>query len=386
MQTFDYIIIGSGLSGLLTAHEMSKDNWFANKTILILDQHIKNTNDRTWCFWEKETGEFESIVHKNWQQAFIGNQDKNKIYDLNPYQYKMIKSADFYDFIKNKLLKNPNIHFVQDKVLEVIKNKNANQIIVQNKTYEATFVLDSIFDAKPVENQKQFPYLKQHFIGWFVKTDENMFDPEVVTFMDFTIPQKGNTRFMYVLPTSQQEALFEYTLFSEDLLDKNEYELAIQDYLHVKGISNYKIIEKEKGNIPMTSFSFSDKNSARYLKIGTAGGWTKASTGFTFNNSLKFSKQLVGFLKTNQALNLFTIKNRYSWYDLILLEVLHRNNEKGSEIFSQLFHKNSVKSIFQFLNEEGSVLEDFKLMNSMQKWIFIKAVFRTLQKKYFLKH
>ena len=49
--------------------------------------------------------------------------------------------------------------------------------------------------------------------------------------MDFSVAQKGNTRFMYVLPTSENEALLEYTLFSKDLLLKEEYEVEIQHYI-----------------------------------------------------------------------------------------------------------------------------------------------------------
>ena len=64
--------------------------------------------------------------------------------------------------------------------------------------------------------------------------------------MDFSIEQKGNTRFMYVLPTSTTEALLEYTLFSADLLPKEEYETEIQNYIQKLGITDYEIIAKEQ--------------------------------------------------------------------------------------------------------------------------------------------
>ena len=52
--------------------------------------------------------------------------------------------------------------------------------------------------------------------------------------MDFDLPQKQETRFMYLLPFSPNEALVEYTLFSKDLLEDEEYETAINDYLKEK--------------------------------------------------------------------------------------------------------------------------------------------------------
>jgi len=198
--------------------------------------------------------------------------------------------------------------------------------------------------------------------------------------MDFTIQQDGNTRFMYVLPTSKTEALFEYTLFSEDVLEKEEYEKAIENYIQNLGINDYEIVEKEIGNIPMSCFPFHKQNSERVLFIGTAGGWTKASTGFTFFNSKKKSKKLIEFLKTNQNLSKFHHKNRYWFYDLILLEVLYQNNELGAELFGKLFQKNSIQDIFQFLNEEGTLLSDLKVMLSLPSWVFIKATFRALWK------
>ena len=95
--------------------------------------------------------------------------------------------------------------------------------------------------------------------------------------MDFTVAQKDHTRFMYILPESPYRALLEYTLFSKTLLTNEEYETEIKNYLK-KGITNYTITEKEQGVIPMTAYQFWKHNSEHLINIGTAGGWSKAST------------------------------------------------------------------------------------------------------------
>lgn len=380
MKKHDYIILGSGLSGLLTAYRMANDAWFDNKSIVIIDKQVKNQNDRTWCFWEEPNGEFDSILSNTWNAAFVGNQNHGGMYDLNPYVYKMIRSSAFYTFVKETISSKNNFVFVTDSIFKWETIESTVKVTGESDSYFADFLLNSFFEANPVLNQRKYPYLKQHFIGWFIKTKSTFFNASEVKFMDFTIEQNGNTRFMYVLPTSKNEALFEYTLFSEDLLEKKEYETAIEQYLTNLGINEYEIIEKEAGNIPMTCFPFHHQNSDRILFIGTAGGWTKASTGFTFFNSKKQSIKLIEFLKTSRNLSLFHQKNRYWFYDLILLEVLHQNNELGSSIFTKLFQKNSVSEIFTFLNEEGTLLSDVKVMMSMSKWVFIKATFRALWK------
>ena len=359
---------------------MANNAWFNDKSILIIDKEIKNKNDRTWCFWEKPDGEFDSVLSKTWEKAFIGNQDFQQSFDLNPYWYKMIRSSDFYKFVFDTISSKSNFLFITDEIIQWKTVENSVEITGKNQTYSCNFLLNSFFDVNPILNQMKYPYLKQHFIGWFIKTEEEIFDDSEVKFMDFTIEQDGNTRFMYVLPTSKTEALFEYTLFSEDLLEKSVYEKAIENYLQNLGILNYEIVEKEAGNIPMTCFPFYKQNSERVLFIGTAGGWTKASTGFTFLNSKKQSYILVNFLKNNQNLSLFHKKSRYWFYDLILLEVLHQNNELGADIFGELFQKNSIQDIFQFLNEEGTILSDLKVMLSLPSWVFIKATFRVLWK------
>ena len=121
--------------------------------------------------------------------------------------------------------------------------------------------------------------------------------------MDFSIPQKGNTRFMYVLPFSETEGLVEYTLFSADTLAEQEYENAIKKYIEeTLRCTEYEIVEKEKGNIPMSCYDFSAKNGNSLLHIGIAGGWAKASTGYTFMSTYRKTKELVAFLKKNKPL------------------------------------------------------------------------------------
>ena len=241
---------------------------------------------------------------------------------------------------------------------------HGKSVTVKSKTavFETSKLINSIFHTDLLTQQDKYPYLKQHFVGWFVKADDDVFDDKVATFMDFNLHQNGNTRFMYVLPISKTHALIEYTLFSEHLLPVSEYETAIEKYMEQIGIKNYTITEKEQGNIPMTSFPFEKQNTKNILHIGSAGGWTKASTGYTFALTTKKSKELVQFLKTEGDLSKFYKRSRYWFFDLIFLGVLHRNNELGSSIFASIFKNNKTQDIFRFLDEKGSWYSDLKII------------------------
>ena len=376
---YDYIIIGAGAAGLMLADAMGKDDFFKNTSILILDKDSKTTNDRTWCFWEKKDGKFDDIVYKKWSRIFFAGTQFSKPYKIAPYTYKMVRGIDFYTSLLSRINTYANITFKQEGVEHVEETQKKVKVHTAKEIYIGKRVLNSMFDYKMAMHQYKFPVLQQHFIGWVVKTKTPIFKAEQATYMDFSIPQSGNTRFMYVLPYSTNTALIEYTLFSETLLTKKEYEDAIKNYLEVKlDCSEYEIIEKEQGSIPMTCYDFREHHTEKIRYIGTAGGWAKPSTGYTFMSTAKKIPKLISFLKTNKPLKELRFKNRFWYYDLLFLDVLHKHNAKGHEIFQKLFKKRTPQLIFKFLDEETSLLEDLYYIIGCPKTPFLKALLKRI--------
>ena len=346
---------------------------FQDKSILLLDKDVKKNNDRTWCFWD-DTPLFDTIVSKKWQTALFKNENFSKELQITPYQYKMIKGIDFYNFIFDVIAKHPNITFLNEKVIALQDLENQCLVKTAQNKFTSDKVFNSIFNPEIVKSQTKYPLLQQHFIGWFIKTKQAVFDPSCATFMDFSVMQKGNTRFMYVLPTSPTEALLEYTLFSKEVLSKAAYEDEIINYIENLGVTDYDIVEKEQGNIPMTCYEFWKHNTKNIINIGSAGGWTKASTGFTFKNVTKKSKTLVRFLQQYDDFKKFHKKDSFWFYDLLFIDVLFKNNALGSKVFSALFKKGNPILIFRFLDEETSFIEDIKVMWKCPKIPFMKAL------------
>ncbi|CAA9195119.1 lycopene cyclase family protein [Flavobacterium collinsii] len=377
---FDYIFTGTGLAALMTVYKMALSGNFLDKSVLLLDQDVKKTNDRTWCFWANHETIWNPIVLKKWDSALFADENSKRDLNLNPYQYSQIRGLDFYNFVFEELSKHYNITFLNEKVTDINELETHVFIGTEENRYTCNQLFNSIYTSSFALSQTKYPVLQQHFTGWFVKSEKEVFDPQQATFMDFSVEQKQNTRFMYVLPLSKTEALVEYTLFSEILLSKEEYENEIQIYLEKLGVHPYEILEKEQGSIPMTAYPFWKKNTKRVLNIGTAGGWTKASTGYTFRNSDKKSSELVSFLSSSMSLKLsaFHKKNRFWFYDLLLLDILYRHNELGSSIFSSLFKKGNPSLIFKFLDEETTLIEDVKVILKCPKVPFIKALFRVI--------
>lgn len=379
MKDYDYIILGAGASGLMLAYRMASDLFFDNKSILILDKDTDKGNDRTWSYWEEGLGEWDDIIGKTWDCVFFSDKSFSEIINISPYCYKMIRSETFYKKMWNKINTKSNVEFINTSVLNYKIVDNKVLVTTTLKSFSANKVFNSLPNTSYLK-QNKYPVLQQHFIGWFIKTKVDTFDDTTATFMDFSVPQKGNTRFMYVLPMDKQTALFEYTLFSKDLLEVSEYEDAIKYYLKENGINDYKIIETEKGSIPMTSYDFTELNTSNIFNIGTAGGWTKASTGYTFRSTTKKTKDIVKLLKSGKDISKYKSKSKFWFYDLLFLDVLANHNESGSTLFSSLFKKTNVKTIFRFLDEESNLWEDFKIITSVPSKNFISALFKRLFK------
>jgi lycopene beta-cyclase len=377
-KNFDYIIVGGGASGLMMAYRMSRDAYFDDKSILILDQVKKSDNDRTWCFWEKDKGDWDDILNHSWKDIIFKGDSGALQTCIEPYVYKMIQSSDFYQKVWKTISTKQNFHFSKENVVKIQQVESNGVVSTTENEYHSKKIINSILFTDAYQKQQKYPVLQQHFVGYFVKTKEPVFATNAATFMDFTIPQKENTRFMYVLPYAENEALFEYTLFSKELLEYTTYTDAIKAYLEGKNITDYEIVEKEQGAIPMTSYKFWNSNSDNIIHIGTAGGWSKASTGFTFKNIDKKTRHLIHHLKKETSLKSFQKTNRFWFYDLLLLDILSKHNEKGAAVFSRMFKKLSPQLILKFLDEETTFTEELKIFSNMQIRLFSKALIKRL--------
>ncbi len=376
---YDHIIIGAGAAGLMLADAFGRDSYFRDKKILLLDKDSKNTNDRTWSFWEKGTGRFDDIVTKSWKNIFFGGQGFSAQFDISPYQYKLVRGLDFYRCYLDKIKTYPNIDLIHQEVTAINENKEGVTVTTTEKEYTGTRVFSSAFDFDALKNDSKYPLLQQHFVGWVVKTKAPTFNPDKAIFMDFSIPQKNNTRFMYVLPFSENKALLEYTLFSKDLLPLDAYENGIKDYLRdTYGCTDFEVLEKEKGSIPMTCYDFQSHNTKRIQFIGSAGGWTKPSTGYTFYNTSKKIAQIIPLIKENKPLTPLRPKRKFKFYDLLLLDILFAENHKGQYIFETLFKNRPPQLIFKFLDEETNLWEDLRIISGCPKKEFILALFKRM--------
>lgn len=377
MRSFDYIIAGAGASGL-TLTSLLLDLKDGNKSILVIDKDKKVRNDRTWCFWEKDENLFEDLVHKRWSKALVKGSHFEQTYTLAPYAYKMIRGIDFYDHLIPKIKAAPNVEWIQDEVISIAPD---GEIRTEKEVFKGELVFNSTINYGQL-NFNNANNVLQHFKGWFIETKEAQFDPDKVTYMDFSVDQEGDCRFGYVLPLSAQQALVEYTVFNKILLWEEAYTQRLEDYIASLGIKQYKLMEEEAGVIPMTDYPFNIRVSDHVFNIGILGGFAKASTGYSFLRAQHILKKMTANLALGLAPDheLPHQKKRFKAYDATLLDVLTKGKFTGEDIFTNLFEKNGAQAVFKFLDEETSLKEEIKIMSSTPildfGFSFVKQLFK----------
>ena len=354
MKEFDYVIIGGGCAGLSLAYELEINSKLKDKTLAIVEPRKKYKRDKTWSFWKVFDHNFEDCIIKSWNNFTVNTSENSHELSTKKFPYQSIDSGKFYKKINSKLALNSNICFF----------KNLNEI-----NPKSSIIFNSVFEGE-LDKSK----LWQHFQGVEIETSKDIFDDEILNLMDFNCDQKNNVHFFYTLPFSKNKALIETTWLS-DLENQNlmDYDLQLENYIKNNlRVKNYKINFIEKGAIPL--FYPSIKQNNKIINIGSAGGMTRLSTGYTFLNIQEHSKYILKNIDKIDKVEKYNLAQKYKFLDNIFLKVLKTNPEKMPNIFYKMF-KSSPNTVIKFLSNQSNILEDINIIYKMPKLIFIKALF-----------
>lgn len=380
MSSFDFIIAGGGASGLGLAYEISNSS-LRGKKVLIVDRDAKEQNDRTWCFWTNGPTRLDHLTYRTWDRIEIINDNFQKKIDIGPYQYRMIRGIDYYRGLHEALSGVPNLTFRRGRVTETgdVEDNSLARVVIDGEPIQARWAFDSLFKINETPAiPRKYHHLKQHFKGWEIETPGDYFEPSTVTLFDFRTPQKGCMRFFYILPFTRRRALVEYTLFSANLLKPHEYDRALAEYIeNILGIQKYRTVSTETGVIPMTDRPFNRRLSAHVMAIGTKGGMVKPSTGYAFLRMQRDARSIVHSLENfGDPFQVPVPPDRYRLYDSLMLQVMHRDGNRMAYIFTELFKQNPIQDIFRFLDEEASFSDNIRLISTLPKAPFLKALLK----------
>jgi lycopene beta-cyclase len=372
MNNYDFVIIGAGCSGLSLLYEMNKSNILKNKTCAIFDKRKQFSKDKIWSYWNVFEHSFSDCLLNQWDKVIVkGNEEI--ILDCREFTYQSVDSEKFYNKILKSISDNKNIKLFLDHSVDEINEEN-DQIIIKSKN--ELFKTNLVFDSSLKMNNSNDAKIYQHFYGCEVNFKENINLNRNPTLMDFNCEQDNWTHFFYTLPLGDNKIFIETTWISDEQnYTKDQYISEINEYIqkNLNYKKEYTFGYNEMGSIPM--FHYQQKTGyKKVIKIGAAANLTRKSTGYTFLNIQKFTKELVQKLIKNQIISNTQIQSKYNFLDKIFIKVLLEEKGNMHKIFFRLFKKNNAKNIVNFLSNNSSFIQDIKIILSMSKLIFFKKL------------
>jgi len=377
-----YIILGAGAAGLSLCRALLERG--VQDPILILDQKAAFADDRTWCFWNVRPAPFTDIAFRCWHTwETVDESGRAAAQTLPAAGYVCLRGLDFYRHALADVARHGNVTLTLGRPVQECRSF-LDHVVVQagGMAYEADYVFDSRLRSPPRDDGGT---LSQRFFGQFVRTEGSCFDPSRCTLMDFRAPQERGLHFFYVLPFSPTEALVENTYVEsgqESPLTPEQHRSEIADYLaRVRGATRYAVVREEAGAIPMTARPFS-KREGRVFFIGTAGGCTKPSSGYTFFRIQEQCRQIADAAArgTLDGFRERLAPARYRFFDAVFLQALRDRPGAFPGYFHRLFARVPPEALTAFLSETGTWRSDAQIIRSLPLGPLLRAALRAFRR------
>jgi len=353
---YDMIIVGGGLSGLVTAWMCLDRN--TKLKILIVDASRQIGGDHTWSF---NLSDVPELLRESIQPFIVHQWDEYDV--VFPNRKRRLEIP--YCSGNSKRLREIMQPFIKRGQLTVLTSQTVKSLVAGNKDRNSGHSKDCyailedgqkieaglILDARGFKPDRERILGYQKFVGLVVKT-RSPHGLEYPVIMDATVPQIDGYRFIYCLPYGPDEMLIEDTYYSDELsLDADQVMTRVKQYASDKGWDIQSVERTEKGVLPITlavhrrEADIADQRA----EIGLRGGFYHAVTGYSFPDAVKIAEKIsdqIAFLGED-----FDVKK--------LIDIIAR--EKESHLLQERFYRLLNRMLFRAARpgQRYKVLERF---------------------------
>ena len=376
---FRYVILGAGAAGLSLCLALLARG--VHDPILILDPRTAFPDDRTWCFWDVRPTPFSDLARHCWHRwEVVDGSGAAALQESRGVGYLQLRAADFYARALDAI-RRPDVTLALGRAAGRVQTcPDGVRVQSGGDTYAADYAFDS--RPRPAPGPAGVA-LSQRFLGQFVQAEEPAFDPARATLMDFRACQGRGLHFFYVLPFSPTHALVENTYVQAEAAappTPAEHRAEIAAYLReARGLSGFRVEREEHGAIPMTDAPF-PRRDGRVVLIGTAGGCTKPSSGYTFLRIQEQCRQLADAAASG-ALDRFRERRaprRFRFFDAVFLRAMRDRPQDFPGHFHRLFSRVPPEALTAFLSETSTWRDDFQILRSLPPAPVLRAALRSL--------
>ena len=376
----DLIIAGAGCAGL-SALSQILDSPARNRRIIVIDRDIGPKDDRTWAFWGTDDSPFAHLADRRWDSVrvrFPGWETtatlRGAARAAGRRHYLRVRRRDYDQEILDRVAAHRNVRVVAQPITDIRDDADGATVLLPEGELRAPLMFQSArLSPDDLSRPVRHP-LRQHFGGWEVHTQHPVFDPGVVTLMDFDTDQHDATTFFYVLPEAPDRALVEHTMFSLEPKTREFYDGQIRAHLDRLGAGEVTVTRTEYGSIPMEDRRPRQRWGDHVWNIGTVGGMTKPTSGYTFQRTHAQTRHLVAAWAAGETLRpLPAAPRRYGFADRTLLHLLHRHPDQGRPVFERLFRTTAIDDVLTFLDEDTTLVADARMYSHLPWSPFLRS-------------
>jgi lycopene beta-cyclase len=274
---YDYVVVGGGLAGGLTALAIARHRPEAR--IALVERDARLGGNHTWSFLLSDLDEdgrrlLAPLVSHQWSSYEVRFPTLSRRLEGG---YASILSSDFDAGVR------AGVEATGGSVLTGAAAATVDQGMVR-LAGDRRLVAPVVIDARDGSGEAASGSAGyQRFVGWEIDVPPGAASvlPTSPLLMDATVEQEDGFRFMYVLPFSSERALVEDTVFSNGAtLDLEPSRARIRRYLAARGLTDPKIVREERGVLPMPWAHLPEPSTAP-LRIGMSAGWFHPATGYS---------------------------------------------------------------------------------------------------------
>ena len=348
-------VLGAGCAALSLA---ARGNAFSSHQFTIIDPETHVSDDHIWGFWAMPwLDHVTSITRKTWHNWRIISPDLMLDLSSKTHPYCALSRQEWLTHCRQQA-RDAGV-----SIAHSLDHLNPKQIL----------------DSRPPKSPPGA--LLQHFLGYEITSNHDVFTPDTAILMDFRCDQSRGVHFIYCLPFTQRRALVESTLFSPSLVSEDFYDKAIKNYLanHL-GCTVYTIKRRERGVIPMASLQ---QRESDLTGIGANGGAIRPSSGYAFSFIQKQINQISNNAKPGKPLQVKKPHSRFElMMDQIFLKVIRRQPTLAPVIFTSLARYLNGDEFACFLSGEANMKIWLKVIFAMPTCPFLFALLPHTTKKY----
>lgn len=358
----DIAILGGGCAGLSLAVRLAA----AGRDLCVIEPRTHYSDDRAWSFWRTSPDPFVDCVRASWAHWDVTGPGGTVQRGSARLRYQSVAAAPFYERAQSVIDDNRTARLsLGTSATSVRRLAQGWQI----ETDAGTFHANHVIDTRP---PKRVPTYGQFFLGWEIRTERAVFDPDRVHLMQFRTARSRGVDFVYTLPFARDRALVEVTSFAPVSPGADVFLAWLKDEITALDPGRFEILRQESGALPM-QVGFRDQHAPGIIGMGLSGGAARPSTGYAFSRIQAQADQVFHGLQSGVAAQPMRDSLASRFMDGVFLQVVQSIPDQGPALFERLFRNAAPDRLERFLSGSTRAGDRFSVMASLPPMPFLRA-------------